>query len=333
MIETSINTDTPLISVVMPIKNEESHLQESIACILNQTVKNIEFLIIADDINDRVVEIINGFNDPRIRLIQNPKRSGIAAALNQGFKESRGHFIARMDSDDLCTSNRFKKQLDFMNAHPDVGICGTFQIIFGGYCDGFNRTAVTHDEIKVGLLFGPTMLHPTVFFRAEIIHKYKLYYDESAYMCEDYEIWARAAKLTRLHTIPENLNLYRWESKKKWELDIPSLIQSLNSIWERELKDLGMTPTKTDLEIHKQITGRGQVEGYRVLLKYHKHLKKIVKLNKKSRIYDSDLLDHKISIIWKDLVFRQVSNKPLGLVLKLLRIILPQTVCQVLSRI
>ena len=114
------------ISVVMPVYNTAvPFLKDAVDSIVNQTCQDFEFLIIDDGSTGECAEYLAHLRDPRIRIIRNPKNIGITKSLNIGFREAKGKYIARMDSDDISFPARFERQYAFMEAHPDTIVCGT----------------------------------------------------------------------------------------------------------------------------------------------------------------------------------------------------------------
>ena len=89
----------PEITVLMPVRNGERYIKESIDSVLNQTLTDFEFLIIDDGSTDRTVEIIQGYTDKRIRLVR--KEHQFIQNLNEGLELASGSYIARMDADDI----------------------------------------------------------------------------------------------------------------------------------------------------------------------------------------------------------------------------------------
>ena len=117
----------PLVSIVMPIYNSETYLDEAILSIIHQTYQNWELLVINEfGSNEEGKRIINRYAaiDSRIRLIQNSERLGIAESLNEGLRQARGEYIARMDGDDISLPKRIEKQVEFMENNNDILLCG-----------------------------------------------------------------------------------------------------------------------------------------------------------------------------------------------------------------
>src|SRR5688500_17292983 len=95
-----INSNTPAISVVMPVYNGEYFLPTSIESILSQSFRDFEFLIIDDGSLDNTPNIIASYSDPRIRVFRNAQNKGNYNARNKGLMEAKGKYICIMDSDD-----------------------------------------------------------------------------------------------------------------------------------------------------------------------------------------------------------------------------------------
>lgn len=113
----------PKISVIMPTYNAETYVREAIESILNQTFADFEFLILDGGSKDKTIEIIESYNDDRIKIYKNC--GTIPQSLNKGIKEATGEYIARMDADDISLPNRLKKQLNVLQKNKDIAILGT----------------------------------------------------------------------------------------------------------------------------------------------------------------------------------------------------------------
>ena len=102
----------------MPVFNQERYVESAIKCVLRQTFRKFEFIIVDDGSSDKTVEIIRNFDDKRIRLIC-AGHEGYVSALRRAMHLAGGKWLARMDSDDLCPPDRFEKQLRFLAEHPE----------------------------------------------------------------------------------------------------------------------------------------------------------------------------------------------------------------------
>lgn len=93
---------TPLVSVIVPVYNVEQYLDECLNSIRQQTYKNIEIIVVEDYSTDNSLNTLTKhLEDPRVKLIQHEKNSGLSAARNTGIDTAKGNYIIFIDSDDL----------------------------------------------------------------------------------------------------------------------------------------------------------------------------------------------------------------------------------------
>lgn len=199
--------NTPKVSVIMPLYNAAPYLKESIESILAQTFSDFEFFIIDDKSSDNSTEIVQSYKDDRIIFIQKPENTGYTDSLNKSIKLAKGKYIARMDADDISIPNRFEKQYNYMEQNPDLLLLGTFYKIIG--MENIVKLPITHDEIKVRLLFENPICHPTVFMRKSFFDNSNLKYDRTFEPAEDYELWTRMSSCGFVENLPEVLLHYR----------------------------------------------------------------------------------------------------------------------------
>lgn len=106
----------PLVSVIMPTYNCGKYISMSIDSVLNQTIKDLELIIVDDCSNDNTSEVVNRYlkRYPNIRYTILDKNSGPAVARSLAIEKARGKYIAFLDSDDLWLTNKLEKQIMFM---------------------------------------------------------------------------------------------------------------------------------------------------------------------------------------------------------------------------
>ena len=91
------------VSVIVPAYNVEKYIPKCLDSLINQTLKEIEIIVVDDGSSDKTAEIVSSFckNDDRVKLIkQKNKKQG--EARNNGIKHSEGEYIGFIDSDDLA---------------------------------------------------------------------------------------------------------------------------------------------------------------------------------------------------------------------------------------
>ncbi len=198
----------------MPVWNEkEKYLRKSIESILDQTFTDFEFLIIDDgSTENECVRILGEYarKDPRVRLVRNKKNLRLTKTLNIGLSLARGEFVARLDSDDLCTPERLEKQLKFMEANPDCVLCGSWVRLINenNRIIGEKKPPASYEDIKKGIIGHNFFTHSTWFFKKDVIQNYGGY-SEKAVKTEDYDLLLKLIPHHQVANIPQFLGSYR----------------------------------------------------------------------------------------------------------------------------
>jgi len=113
---------SPVVSVLMPVRNEEQHVVNAIRSVLAQQV-DAEVLVVDGRSTDRTVELVLAIGDPRVRVLDNPKRT-IPAALNVGLAEARGEFVARVDAHAHVSPDYLVRGEQALRDDPEVAAIG-----------------------------------------------------------------------------------------------------------------------------------------------------------------------------------------------------------------
>lgn len=207
----------PQISVIMSVYNGETYLEEAIMSVVNQTFKNWELIVINDCSTDKTAEILKELaeKDQRIKVYTNEVNLKLPASLNKAISLSSGKYIARMDADDICLPDRFYKQFEFMESHPEVSLSSPkFMTVKNGtYAPGAAGGRCDSDAINALLLVANPILHPGVIAKADVMKKYN--YDTTLTCTEDLELWTRMVMNgEKLEILPECLLIYRLHDKQ-----------------------------------------------------------------------------------------------------------------------
>lgn len=196
------------LSVIMSVFNGQKYLHQAIESVLYQTFPNFEFIIIDDGSTDQTVELITKFADNRILLIENPCKRGLTINLNTAASISRGQYIARMDADDICYQNRFKTQLDFLEANQDISVVGSFVKMFGQQSQ-VAEYPLHNEAIQAQLLTSNAFAHPSIMMRKDKMISDGKIYNEKFEKAQDYELWNRMIEKVKMANIPKVLLKYR----------------------------------------------------------------------------------------------------------------------------
>ena len=203
----------PIVSVVMPVYNSETYLADSIGSILAQTFMDWELICVDDGSSDGSLEILRRYEraDPRVRVITRPN-TGVTRARNDGMAVARGRYIAAMDSDDVALPERLRRQVDYMESHPECVCLGAAVRIVGPdlmpICD--EPRPLDHETIDCQTLAGSgsAIRHPVAMFRTEAVRAIGGYRDE-CFTHEETDLYLRLAEIGRLANLPDILLLYR----------------------------------------------------------------------------------------------------------------------------
>lgn len=215
--------NNPLVSVIIPAYNHEMYIEEALQSVINQTYKNIQFIVIDDGSTDRTAEIIEKFikNNPdkNIQFIRK-QNEGICKTLNKGLALATGDYIACLASDDKWIENKLDEQVTFMVNNRNIGL-----VCSDAYFTKFNQdTNLKWSDYKAGmdqyfkkgiqncnmhevLLARPLICAVTVMLRRSIFNEVD-YFDEQL-PGEDTDMWLRVARKYPIGYINQPLVYYR----------------------------------------------------------------------------------------------------------------------------
>jgi glycosyltransferase involved in cell wall biosynthesis len=206
------------ISVLMAVYNQNpTFLQEAIESVLAQTCADFELLLIDDgSTKEGCKSMLANFakKDERVRLIENEKNLGIIKSRNHGLEAALGEYVAILDSDDMASHDRLEKQLNFMQANPEIALCGSWAKIIDeqGNTLGNKKTVTESLEIKRNIIKYNFFTHSSCFFKKSILTEIG-FYDEEAKKVEDYDFLLRVIGKFKVAIIPEYLCSYRINTK------------------------------------------------------------------------------------------------------------------------
>jgi glycosyltransferase involved in cell wall biosynthesis len=200
--------NSPLVSIIISVRNTEQYIAETLGSLLNQTYKNFEIIIVDDASTDKTPQIIRQFNDSRINLIVNTNHSGIAACRNQAIHIAKGLFIANADADDLYHPNRLETQVNFLKNNPKISVVGTSMQYMGS--PKVWHPPTQHQHIVAALMQSSSISHPSAMFKSEVFTKHNISYQPQYVYLEDYKLWQDIANANLfIANIPKVLMQYR----------------------------------------------------------------------------------------------------------------------------
>jgi len=196
----------PNVSVVMSVYNGQRFVGQTIESVLDQTYNDFEFIIVNDGSTDGTGQIIKGYKDRRIRIINSQANLGLPAALNRGISSANGAYIARVDADDPCFPDRFEKQVRFLDAHPDIQAVGGAAVVVNEA--GRRLCLVKHPSapeiIEKTLLKHNCFVHGAVIMRRSAFEQAGQYREQFTY-AQDYDLWLRMSERGALANLDDEV--------------------------------------------------------------------------------------------------------------------------------
>jgi len=209
----ALSAAAPTVSVVMPVYNTEAYLTDSVGSILGQTFLDWELICVDDGSSDGSLEILRRYElaDSRVHVITQ-SHSGNYRARSAGMALARGRYIAAMDSDDVALPERLRRQVDYMESHPEcVGLGAAVKVVGPDLMPISDaRKALDHETIDRQVLGGDgaAIPQPVAMFRTEAVRRVGGYRDE-VFLQGDTDLYLRLAEIGRLANLPDILLLYR----------------------------------------------------------------------------------------------------------------------------
>jgi glycosyltransferase involved in cell wall biosynthesis len=202
----------PLVSVVIPTYKRPALLAEAVRSIFLQTFEDFELIVVDDGSGAETRALLDGVSDPRLRVLylDHGERS---QARNTGMREARGKYIALLDDDDLSLPYRLAKQVEFLEAHPDLDVAGC-----GGHLVSESGTVFStirpwekeREPTLTNCLMGCFFLPSGVMLRRDALDGIEPWFDPDLRLAEDFDFWIRLAHAgRRMAWVREALIVYR----------------------------------------------------------------------------------------------------------------------------
>ena len=178
------------VSIVIPSYNQGQFIEETILSVLNQTYKNIEYIIVDGGSTDQTLNVIDKYRD-QIDVVISEKDKGQSDAINKGFKLATGELVGWINSDDILYADCMEKIVELYQQHPDGSI--------------YYAATLDYIDHEGKLLYKSTRKIPnrnyllnknySVTQQGSFYSRYLVqqigYLDESIYYCMDLDLWLR----------------------------------------------------------------------------------------------------------------------------------------------
>ena len=200
---------TPLISILTPSYNRANYIETAIISALEQDYPNFEIVIVDDGSSDNTAELVNNFDDPRIRFVAK-EHSGAPATRNRCIEEAAGEYVLWLDSDDELLLGVLTHYANVLHQYPGTDIVyGDLQSFDEQGDNEIYRREDHHgnQHLLSKLIQGNVIPYGGTLVRKELYNMFGDH-DEDFRRAHDYEFWARVAKLANIKH--SGIVSYRW---------------------------------------------------------------------------------------------------------------------------
>ena len=183
----------PEVTIVTPSFNQGQFIEETILSVLNQTYKNIQYIIVDGGSTDKTMEVVNKYQD-RIDIVIHEKDKGQSDAINKGFRLAKGELVGWINSDDILYPDCLEKIVELYNNKPDGAIY---------YGSKLNFIDEKSNIFKLNILEIPnreyllnknySIIQQGSFYSTGLVRKCN-YLDENLNFCMDLDLWLRMLK-------------------------------------------------------------------------------------------------------------------------------------------
>jgi glycosyltransferase involved in cell wall biosynthesis len=241
----------PLVSAIVPVFNRQATVGEAVASLAQQTLSDLEIIIVDDGSTDASAEIAKRAGGKLARVLQHSVNRGIPAARNTGLEAARGKFIAWLDSDDLARPQRLERQLRFLARHSDVAVLGSASGRIGPEGQRKRRVRVPfrrHETLAAALLFGSPFQQSSIMGAARVLKQFE--YRAEFPVCEDLDMFIRISRKHRLANLKDVLIDRRLHAGQIGRLESAMVRDRKRVLFRHSLEELGLSPSKEELDRH-----------------------------------------------------------------------------------
>ncbi|MCX7150233.1 MAG: glycosyltransferase [Rhodocyclales bacterium] len=229
----------PLVSVVIPSYQHAAYVQRAVESVLEQTVKDIEVIVVDDGSTDGTPDIVSRIPDPRLRLIRCAENRR-EHARNLGLGMATGRYVAFQNSDDEWSPDKLAQQLNVLEDRPEVGASFTEVVIIDGtglpaantwatgiFSDG--KTKPSAEEWLRAFFKGNCLCISSAVVRHHLLDRIGIF-RPSLVTLSDLDMWIRFAAISELDVMPEPLTFMRVDGDRN--LSGPGETKAVRTMFE-----------------------------------------------------------------------------------------------------
>lgn len=203
-------SEAPIVTVVIPAYNAANFIDETLTCVLNQTLAGVEVIVVDDGSTDATADAVEPYLE-RITYIHQ-ENAGVSAARNRGLESARGRYVCFFDADDWMYPENLSKKVSHLEDHPEDVLVHSHMAVTD---ERLNRTGEvltgrTGDVAPHLMRYAPPAIPgaSSSVLRTDIVRAVGGFNTELS-TSADFDFWVRVALRGTVASVPEVLVLYR----------------------------------------------------------------------------------------------------------------------------
>ncbi|WP_083507874.1 glycosyltransferase [Aureimonas frigidaquae] len=234
----------PKVSIVVPSYNHSAFIRSALTSLLNQSVQDIEVIVVDDASSDSTIEVIKEFSDPRLKTCYLQKNVGACEAMNIAISMCTADYIGVCNSDDIWELDKLERQIPVLDEHDDIAavfsnvtwIDDDGDLLEGAELPAFSDVFAQPNRSRFEWLKrlieeGNCLCHPSVLLRRELYAQLGGY-NNYLRQLPDLDMWLRVLQRYEIFVMPERLVRFRIHTNNT---STPNPANSIRSINEHAL--------------------------------------------------------------------------------------------------
>ncbi len=284
----------------MPAYNAEKYIRDAVQSVLAQSFRDWQLFIVNDASTDGTGKILAEFSgESRIKIINNTQNLGSVVSRNVAFAQIQSQYVAILDADDLAEQTRFEEQVQFLDAHPDFGLVGSWTKIIdeSGRATGqIGRDTTPAEKAPIKLLFHNFLAFSSVMMRRTAMPE--IPFTENSVPAEDVDLYWKMIHQWKFATLPKVLISYRSHPKGISKVYAAKKQEVMDRLIRAELNRFGIEPTAEELQIHRTNYGYAGADIEQFLSKREQWLLKLIEKNREAKIHPEKIFSEVVAEKW-----------------------------------
>lgn len=308
-----VHGSTPRVSVIVPTFKARNTLLSAVQSIATQTWRDFEIIVVDDACPERSIQVLDEFEDPRLRIIRLSRNLGLSGARNAGISLSRGELIALLDADDICHPHRLQRQIAALDARPDVGLVSSLsnRIDEDGnlILSGRDSWKVSESALGPLMLFANPLTASTYLIRRSALppHGFRPILSEDYGLVHD--VIAAGHNIMQLHEV---LVDYRVSSGGIMQTKLDRVAAGACDVQRRALTAMGVSDLTYDESFMRWLLHIGrcppEIMSIEWLERIRSFIDEVYEANRKTQTYDQKGLSEASTRFWEVVLHEAVQR-------------------------